>query len=42
VIVCKRDKAEEALLDLREITGKLKLTVNFTIRAPGARRQHVS
>jgi len=28
VILCKRGKAEEALLRLREIMGKLKLTVN--------------
>jgi group II intron reverse transcriptase/maturase len=28
VILCKRGKAEEALLKLREIMGKLKLTVN--------------
>jgi len=28
VILCRRDKAEEALLRLREIMGKLKLTVN--------------
>jgi group II intron reverse transcriptase/maturase len=28
VILCKRGKAEEALLQLREIMGKLKLTVN--------------
>ena len=28
VILCRRGKAEEALLRLREIMGKLKLTVN--------------
>jgi hypothetical protein len=28
VILCRRDKAEEALSRLREIMGKLKLTVN--------------
>ena len=28
VILCKQGKAEEALLKLREIMGKLKLTVN--------------
>jgi RNA-directed DNA polymerase len=28
MILCRRGKAEEALQRLREITGKLKLTVN--------------
>ncbi len=28
VILCRRGKAEEALQRLREITGKLKLTIN--------------
>jgi RNA-directed DNA polymerase len=28
VILCRKDKAEEALSRLREIMGKLKLTVN--------------
>ncbi|PMS29460.1 hypothetical protein [Paraburkholderia rhynchosiae] len=32
VILCKRGKADEALLKLREIMSKLKLTVNRTTR----------
>ena len=32
VILCKRGKAEEALSRLREIMGKLKLTVNEKTR----------
>jgi hypothetical protein len=47
VILCRRGKAEEALSRLREIMGKLKLTVNLQgagrrVRLPGLSRQLIA
>jgi hypothetical protein len=42
VILCRRGKAEEALLRLREIMGKLKLTVNEEKRRSGPAKASIS
>jgi RNA-directed DNA polymerase len=41
VILCRKGKAEEALQGLREIMGKLKLTVNEEKASLTLSRRHV-